>query len=112
MLEEDDGREKRLAARQEVFGHAVILAPDLRANCIIRDLSATGARLGVSRHVKLPPEFHVQLIKINSTRRVVLRWRQGDLIGVQFGQAETAQSSEQPENVVGVKSSWRGRKET
>ena len=114
----EDGREKRLTPRREVFGHALILAPGIRVNCIIRDLSATGAKLGVPSEVKLPDEFHVLLLKTNSTRRVSLRWRHGDFAGVQFCRGETAPPLEpkggsrphQAETTSGVKSSWRGRR--
>jgi hypothetical protein len=37
--------------------------------------------------VKLPPEFHLLDPKTNSARRVALRWREGDLVGVQFCEA-------------------------
>ena len=92
----EDGSDKRLARRKEVFGHAVILGLGLRANCIIRDLSATGAKLGVSARIKLPAKFYVQLVKLNSTRRVSLRWRRGDFVGVQFLKME-GESNSAPE---------------
>jgi PilZ domain len=75
---------KRKAPRIEVLGHAIILTPKGRLNCIIRDLSATGARVGVSKIIKLPAEFDLYLIKANSARRVLLRWRDGDSAGVEF----------------------------
>jgi hypothetical protein len=111
----DDDSDKRRAPRKEVFGHAVILGLGLRANCIIRDLSATGAKLGVSHRVKLPPKFYVQLVKLNSTRLVNLRWRHGDFIGVQFCKNETvadpaaANRTADRDSIAGVKSSWRVR---
>jgi hypothetical protein len=78
------GWDKRVAPRHGVFGPAVIVAPGLRANCILRDLSATGAKIEVSHKVQIPKEFDVLLVKANSTRRVLLRWRNGNFIGVQF----------------------------
>jgi hypothetical protein len=117
MPDEEIGCEKRIAPRRQVFGQAVILGPGLRANCVIRDLSATGAKIGVSRTVKLPEQFEVVLLKTKSVRRVTLRWRRGDFAGIQFCQGETAPLIE-PERtsapqaaplLSGIKSSWRGR---
>ena len=114
----DLGWNKRAAARQEVFGQAVIVAPGIRANCIIRDLSATGARLGVSSKIQLPEQFDVLLLKTESTRRVILRWRRGDFAGVQFCAADTAPAPGPAAPAIpprtsgssaGIKSSWRGR---
>jgi hypothetical protein len=51
---------------------------------MIRDLSPTGARLNISGRIKLPDEFDVLLLKANSTRRVAVRWRRGELLGVEF----------------------------
>jgi hypothetical protein len=47
-------------------------------------LSSTGAKLGVSRRVKLPAHFKVALLKTKSVRAVVLKWRRGDFAGVEF----------------------------
>jgi hypothetical protein len=104
--------DKRRAQRKEVFGHAIIVAPGLRADCVIRDLSATGAKLGVSWRVKLPKEFDVVLVKTNSTRHVSLRWRRGDFAGVQFDVSYEAGSTPEPpkrtQEAASIKSSWRG----
>ncbi len=99
-----------------MFGHAVIIAPGIRTDCVIRDLSASGAKLGVSWRIKLPKEFDVLLVKTNSTRRVSLRWRTGDFAGVQFDSPETAPAPEEPKDtkpsasLSAIKSSWRGRR--
>lgn len=80
----EDGRDKRRAARQDVLGHALIITSEGRISCVIRDLSKTGAKLGVPQRYKLPPEFEVYLVKTRSKRRVALRWRTGDHAGVEF----------------------------
>jgi hypothetical protein len=80
----ESGPTERAAGRHEVFGLGVVLAPDVSANCVIRDLSSTGAKLGISRRVKLPPKFKVALLKTNTMRNVVLKWRRGDFVGVEF----------------------------
>ena len=75
----DEIPNERKAPRIAVLGHAVVTGPNLRANCIIRDLSSTGAKLGISGKVKLPAGFDLWLLKTRSERRVVLRWRRGEL---------------------------------
>jgi hypothetical protein len=67
-----------------VFGLGIVIAPDLRANCVIRDLSRTGAKIGVSRRIRLPPEFKVVLLKTKTVRTVSLKWQKGDFAGVEF----------------------------
>jgi hypothetical protein len=62
----------------------MILGPDLRVNCVVRDISATGAKLGVSEKIKLPAGFHLLLVKAQSKRAVLVRWRRGDFVGVEF----------------------------
>ena len=109
--------ERRLMPRVEVLGPAVITAPGLRADCVVRDLSSTGAKLAVSWSIKLPPDFDVTLLKINSVRHVRLKWRDGNFAGVEFGRgeepavapAEVAPPA-QATKTVGLKSSWRGRR--
>jgi hypothetical protein len=82
----DEIPNERKAPRIAVLGHAVVTGPNLRSNCIIRDLSSTGAKLGISGKVKLPAAFDLWLLKTRSKRRVVLRWRRGDFAGVEFCQ--------------------------
>jgi hypothetical protein len=107
--------DKRIAPRTEVFGEALVMAPGLKVRCIIRDLSATGAKLGVSRKVILPEQFELLLLKAKSIRRVSLRWRNGDFAGVQFCRGEASlpladeQNSDPKTSESGIKSSWRGR---
>ena len=99
--------EKRVAPRTDVFGDAVIIARGVREKCIIRDLSATGAKIEVSQQIRLPKEFDVLLMKTNSVRRVILRWRHGDFAGVRF--ASQSKTATHPEGASGNKLSSRRR---
>jgi hypothetical protein len=90
-----NGREKRNAPRADVLGHALIVSPRGKAHCVIRDLSATGAKLAVSRRLKLPQEFDLYLVQAKSTRRVIVRWREGDFAGVEFLRGERTRPSEE-----------------
>jgi hypothetical protein len=78
------GWDKRRAPRQKVFGPALILGPKLEVNCVIRDLSAAGAKLEVPALIKLPQAFNLMLVKTNSSRYALHRWRRGDYAGVEF----------------------------
>ena len=85
----DEVHNERKAPRIAVLGLAVITGPTLKANCVVRDISSTGAKLGISGKVKLPAAFDLWLIKTKSKRRAVLRWRRGDFAGVEFCQRMT-----------------------
>ena len=75
---------RQIAPRRAVLGYCLVVAPGIRANAIIRDVSATGAKVGINSRVKLPAEFHILDPKTNNARRVSLKWREGDFIGVHF----------------------------
>jgi PilZ domain len=74
----------RSSERRPEFGLGIVITTETKVNCVIRDLSRTGAKLGISRRVKLPSEFTVALLRTKTMRRVVLRWRRGDFVGVEF----------------------------
>jgi hypothetical protein len=88
------GPDRQIAPRRRVLGYCLIVAPGIRANGIIRDVSATGAKVGISSRVKLPSEFHIVDPKTNSARRVALRWREGDFAGVHFCDPSPSQERE------------------
>jgi hypothetical protein len=79
-----DGRDKRVAPRYRVLGHAQIIGRTGATNCVVRDLSESGARLGVSSRVKLPPEFDLWFVQRKLKLRVRIKWRNGDYVGVAF----------------------------
>jgi hypothetical protein len=66
------------------LGYCLVIANGVRANAIIRDVSATGAKIGINCRVKLSAEFYILEPKTNNARRVTLKWREGDFIGVHF----------------------------
>jgi len=92
----DAGHDKRRASRVEVVGHALVLAPGIKAHCIVRDISSTGAKIGISNVVKLPAAFDLWLMKTRTKRRVFLRWRRGDFAGVEFCQRMAATENPRP----------------
>lgn len=85
-----DGRDKRVAQRVQVLGHAQILGRTGAINCVVRDLSDTGVKLGVSSQVRLPAEFDLRFVQRRLTLRVQVRWRTGEHVGVAFCEPEKA----------------------
>ena len=88
------GREHRPAPRRPVLGNAVIRGPGLHSDCVIRDLSASGAKIQVRASVQLPEEFNLLLLEANTSRHVLLKWREGDFAGVAFRREGDASSTE------------------
>jgi hypothetical protein len=52
--------------------------------CLIRDISSTGARLSISSMIPLPREFLLEVPSRGQTYKVVLRRRRGEHAGVEF----------------------------
>lgn len=63
-------------------------------DCLVRDMSSTGARLLLSETATLPEKFDLHIPQKDRTYRAQLRWRREDGIGVTFDHgsdmAETA----------------------
>jgi hypothetical protein len=91
-----DGRDNRVAPRYRVLGHAQIIGRAGSTNCVVRDLSESGARLGVSAHTKLPPEFDLWFVQRRMKLRVRIKWRNGDYVGVAFCEPKKAPKGPKP----------------
>lgn len=52
--------------------------------CTVKDVSNSGARLGVREGQKLPRAFWLKIAGYRRKRRAETRWREGDQIGVEF----------------------------
>ena len=60
-------------------------------DCLIRDLSETGARLELSETSTLPEVFELYIPQKDATFRSSLRWRRDGAVGIAF--AETRKSA-------------------
>src|SRR3954471_5951287 len=60
-LRQADGREKRGAPRYRVLSQATVIARGTKHFCVVRDLSETGAKLGVSEQCKLPGQYQAMI---------------------------------------------------
>jgi hypothetical protein len=87
-VRKDERDSRRASPRYRVLGHGQIITQGFVTNCVIRDLSESGAKLGVSRKVKLPAQFSLLFVQRKLTLRVRLRWREGDAAGVSFSDIE------------------------
>jgi hypothetical protein len=78
--------EHRREARQRVFlkGRIVFNNGSSSFDCLIRDMSSSGARLVMSDATTLPGAFDLYIPQKDRTYRATLRWRREDGIGVTF----------------------------
>ena len=88
--------ERRTAARQKSFLSGKIYFNRRLASmdCLVRDISATGARLIFSPGVTIPDNIELYIPQKNEMLRAEVHWRQGDEVGVAFPMATDAATSE------------------
>jgi PilZ domain-containing protein len=86
--------ERRTSRRHKSFLRGVIHFDKSRGgtNCLIRDLSDTGARIVLSPAVTIPNTVELQIPQRGQTFRAQVQWRRADEIGLAFSdpRAETA----------------------
>ena len=76
--------ETRIAPRFRVAKPAKIDHGGDKINCIIRDISATGAAIEMSDFVRVPAEFILIVPEDRLKLRCRLVWRKGYRMGVAF----------------------------
>lgn len=83
--------DKRISPRLRSFlkGRVVFNGGQSSLDCLIRDMSSTGARLELSASVTLPDRFDLYLPHRDETCRVHLQWRRGAQIGIAFDQVDS-----------------------
>ncbi|TXN80658.1 hypothetical protein [Methylobacterium sp. WL8] len=76
--------EKRSGGRRNaVMMPATIVCPDGATHpCVIRDMSATGAKLAISRRHRLPAEVTLAIPGQAVAYAVARQWQRGDFAGV------------------------------
>jgi hypothetical protein len=79
----------RAAPRMRSFrkGKAIFNNRQSTLDCLVRDISSTGARLEVSNAVLLPELFDLYVAQKDVTYRVRITWRAEGEIGVEFEHA-------------------------
>jgi hypothetical protein len=78
--------ERRIAHRQKSFLRGCIYFNNRRsaADCLIRDISDTGARLIFSSAIAIPDVVDLYIPQKEQTLRAQVQWRHGDELGVAF----------------------------
>jgi hypothetical protein len=72
-------------------------SPPLR--CLIRDISASGARVIAEEPDRLPDHFHLLLTKeASAARECQVVWREGNQFGVEFIKTPVARPAPRPQN--------------
>lgn len=76
---------RRIAQREEAYKFGVAeISGGGRLLCIVRDISATGARLSVDNPESFPAAFVLQVPMLSLVRRATVRWRGERELGVSF----------------------------
>jgi PilZ domain-containing protein len=76
--------EGRGAPRRRVFKTARIEFGGIEVDCLVRNLSATGAAIEVSSPLQCPIAFVLAIPSDGSVRHCHVVWRKGKRIGVKF----------------------------
>lgn len=84
--------DKRSAPRLRSFlkGRVLFNGGQTSLDCLIRDISPTGARLELSASITLPDRFDLYLPHREATCRAHIQWRRGSQLGVAFDTVESA----------------------
>jgi len=80
-------RERRKSKRRTIGYGASVVSFDgvLKRDCVIADISASGARLRIETPKELPEEFVLLLsARGEAKRRCKITWRRAQEIGVRF----------------------------
>jgi len=78
----------------------------LWADCLIKDLSASGAKIELSHFYRLPPRFVLLHFHEAVAFEVVLKWRRGDLAGMAFEYRHALDTLNDP-RLAAVSEAWR-----
>lgn len=70
--------------RSLLKGQVIFNNKQSSVDCVVRDISATGARLAISHHHVLPDRFELYVPLKERTYPVQVRWRADEDLGVMF----------------------------
>ena len=79
--------ERRKSSRHKSFLRGRINNGMSEVDCVIRDLSATGAKLLFSRDIIMPSVIDLHIPGKKQVMRAQVQWRNGDEMGVSFVEA-------------------------
>lgn len=83
-------KERRALVRHKTFMKGRIYFNNRLSSmdCIVRDVTESGARLEFSENVTLPEAFELYLPARNEYFRARIEWRKGNLLGISWGTAK------------------------
>lgn len=105
-----NGMERRVEPREAVRQPVRVYYGEklgLWADCELRDLSASGAKVHLSSIYKLPPRFILLLHQTGVAYEVVLKWRRGDLAGLSFEERHDLETTQET-HLVNIREAWIG----
>lgn len=76
--------------RSLLKGQVIFNNKQSSVDCVVRDISATGARLAISHHHVLPDRFELYVPLKEKIFPVQVRWRADEDLGVMFVDGENA----------------------
>jgi hypothetical protein len=84
--------ERRSSARQRSFLQGRVFFNNRRnsADCLVRDVSAHGAKLVFADAITVPDVVELYLSNKDAIQRAEVQWRRGKEVGVGFGVKDTA----------------------
>jgi hypothetical protein len=82
--------EKRHQRRQRVLKAGSILFSGSAIDCVMRNLSATGAAIEVESQLGIPPNFDLVIAGENFRERCRVQWRKEKRLGVVFEREPSA----------------------
>ena len=100
--------ERRAEPRESVSIRARVLHGQglaMWADCVIKDLSASGAKIELSHFHKVPPRFVLLHFEAGMAFEVVLKWRRADLAGMAFEHRHDLQG-DVPSHLAAAKEQW------
>lgn len=75
------------------------------ADCTIKDISESGAKIELSHLHKVPPRFILIHYQASVAFEVVLKWRRGDLAGMSFEHRHPLEQAV-PARLEAVREAW------
>jgi hypothetical protein len=88
--------EQRASRRQRVLKSGTIAFGDAGIDCLVRNISATGAALEVESQIGIPPEFKLVISAEHFDEFCRVLWRKAKRIGVVFQPEATADGAAPP----------------
>ncbi len=96
-------RDRRSSTRQKSFLQGRIYYNNRRSSvdCLVRDISDTGAKLVFSSAVTIPDVVEIYLSNKEEVRRARVQWRRGDEVGIDFIFENGADAVAAPADILG-----------